>query len=114
MPELYRQAASLAPVLVVLEDIDLIVGDRTGGAPSHELVEFLLAVDGAVTPHTGVVTIATTNDAKAIDPAASTERPGSTASSRSPRRALGHARRSSPNTSGRLATDVDLSNAWRR
>ena len=67
---LYRQAECLAPALVVMEDIDLVVGNRQGGARAQSLNNFLLALDGAVSGHEGVVTIATTNDLAAIDPAA--------------------------------------------
>ena len=67
--ELYRQLVHLAPALVVMEDIDLIVGDRSHGGGST-LNDFLLALDGAMSDHEGVVTIATTNDLRAIDAAA--------------------------------------------
>lgn len=67
--ELYRQMVDLSPALVVMEDIDLIIGHRHQGA-SSSLNNFLLALDGAITSHEAVVTIATTNDVNAIDPAA--------------------------------------------
>ncbi|HLI56232.1 MAG TPA: ATP-binding protein [Actinomycetota bacterium] len=67
---LYRQLDHLAPALVVMEDIDLVVGDRRRGGSPQALNNFLLALDGAVSGHAGVVTIATTNDLAAIDPAA--------------------------------------------
>lgn len=67
--ELYRQLTHLAPALVVMEDVDLVVGDRATGAGSA-LLDFLVALDGAMSDHEGVVTIATTNDPRAIDPAA--------------------------------------------
>lgn len=66
---LYEALQHLAPALVVMEDVDLVVGDRRHGA-SGALVEFLVAIDGAVSRHHGVVTIATTNDVDAIDAAA--------------------------------------------
>jgi cell division protease FtsH len=66
---LYRQLVHLAPAMVVMEDIDLIVRDRSQGS-GDSLNEFLLALDGAMSNHEGVVTIATTNDLRAIDPAA--------------------------------------------
>jgi hypothetical protein len=68
--DLYREMEHLAPALVVMEDVDLVIADRRGGAGSEALNEFLLALDGAMTRHSGVVTIATTNDVSAIDPAA--------------------------------------------
>lgn len=66
---LYEQLRFLAPALVVMEDVDLVVGDRNQGA-TGSLLEFLVALDGAMSDHTGVVTVATTNDVRAIDPAA--------------------------------------------
>lgn len=66
---LYQELAHLGPALVVLEDIDLVVGHREAGA-GEGLLNFLLALDGAVCDHEGVVTIATTNDVRAIDEAA--------------------------------------------
>ena len=69
--QLYAELEHLAPALVVMEDIDLVVADRHRGAMSTgPLVDFLLALDGAVSSHRGVVTVATTNDSSAIDTAA--------------------------------------------
>lgn len=65
----YEHLDRLAPALVLVEDLDLLVGDRD----HHErgpLVEFLTVLDGLMTHHGGVVTVATTNDAKMIDDAA--------------------------------------------
>lgn len=70
LPVLYRHAEFLAPSVVVLEDVDLVVRDRRGSEPNRALVEFLTALDGALTAQAGVVTIATTNDPRGIDPAA--------------------------------------------
>ncbi len=67
--ELYKQMKYLAPALIVMEDVDLVVGDRNQGA-TGSLLDFLIALDGAMSDHQGVVTIATTNDPRAIDPAA--------------------------------------------
>ena len=67
--DLYQELADLAPALVVMEDIDLVVGHRDAGG-GEALLNFLLALDGAVCDHEGVVTIATTNDVRAIDEAA--------------------------------------------
>lgn len=68
--DLYREMQHLAPALVVMEDVDLVIAHRRGGGGSKALNEFLLALDGAMSKHSGVVTIATTNDVSAIDPAA--------------------------------------------
>ncbi len=66
---LYREIDTIAPALVVMEDLDLLVGRRRSGA-DRALNDFLQALDGAMTTHGGVVTIATTNDPSAIDAAA--------------------------------------------
>jgi cell division protease FtsH len=67
--DLYRELVHLAPALVVMEDVDLVVGHRNEGG-REALLNFLLALDGAVSEHEGVVTIATTNDVAGIDDAA--------------------------------------------
>jgi len=67
---LYGELEYLAPALVVMEDIDLVVADRRRRGSTETLVDFLLALDGAVSRHRGVVTVATTNDPAAIDAAA--------------------------------------------
>jgi hypothetical protein len=67
--DLYRELRSLAPALVVMEDVDLVIANRGRGG-GGALNDFLLALDGAMSRHRGVVTIATTNDLAAIDPAA--------------------------------------------
>lgn len=69
LEELYAELAFLGASLVVLEDIDLIVGHRSTGA-SGALLGFLTALDGAMSMHTDVLTLATTNDPRAIDEAA--------------------------------------------
>jgi ATPase family associated with various cellular activities (AAA) len=66
---LYRDLADLAPALVVMEDLDLVVGHRRSGG-GRTLNDFLLTLDGAMSGHEGVVTLATTNDVANIDPAA--------------------------------------------
>ncbi|MGH3649501.1 MAG: AAA family ATPase [Acidimicrobiia bacterium] len=66
---LYERLDRLAPALVLVEDLDLIVGDREHGA-GPGLIQFLTVLDGLMTRHSGVVTVATTNDPKAIDAAA--------------------------------------------
>lgn len=66
---LYERLNNLSPALVLVEDLDLIVGDREDGAHPG-LIQFLTVLDGLMTRHTGVVTVATTNDPRAIDAAA--------------------------------------------
>lgn len=67
--DLYERLDALAPALVLVEDLDLIVGSREEGA-GPGLIQFLTVLDGLMTRHSGVVTIATTNDPRAIDAAA--------------------------------------------
>ena len=67
--QLYEELRHLAPALVVMEDVDLVIADRSEGG-GQALVDFLLALDGAMSLHEGVVTLATTNSARTIDPAA--------------------------------------------
>ena len=69
LAEAYRLAQQLAPSIVALEDVDLIVGHRSKGN-ADALVEFLTSVDGLITDHTGVITLATTNAPGTLDPAA--------------------------------------------
>lgn len=64
---LYSLAAQLRPTLVVLDDIDLIIGS---GRSSSTLVDFLSSVDGAVNSHEGIITLAATNRLQVIDEAA--------------------------------------------
>lgn len=66
---LYRELKHLAPALVVMEDVDLVVGHRHGNAAA-QLNNFLVALDGAMSTHEGVVTLASTNDQGSIDAAA--------------------------------------------
>jgi SpoVK/Ycf46/Vps4 family AAA+-type ATPase len=68
--ELYRQLEDLAPALVVMEDVDLVIAHRGHSGGGEALNDFLLALDGAMSRHSAVVTIATTNDVDGIDPAA--------------------------------------------
>lgn len=67
--DLYERLDALSPALVLVEDLDLIVGSREEGA-GPGLIQFLTVLDGLMTRHSGVVTIATTNDPSAIDAAA--------------------------------------------
>ncbi|MCE7884677.1 MAG: AAA family ATPase [Actinobacteria bacterium ATB1] len=72
MSRLYEITAKLAPTVVLLEGVDLVVGDRHG-ATSTALSEFLEAVDDPATPQVGIITIETANDLSAIDSAARRE-----------------------------------------
>ena len=65
----YDEMSRLAPALVLLEDIDLVVGKR-GAHGDDGLHDFLAALDGVMSTHDGVVTLATTNNPKALDDAA--------------------------------------------
>lgn len=65
---IYNEAEVLGRLVVILEDIDLVVGHRKDRT-SDSLADFLSAMDG-VTQQQDVFTIATTNDPAAIDPAA--------------------------------------------
>lgn len=69
LSELYERLNLLTPALVLVEDLDLIVGDRQDGV-GPGLIQFLTVLDGLMTRHTGVVTVATTNDPRAVDAAA--------------------------------------------
>lgn len=67
--DVYAAVADLGPALVILDDLDLAVGDRRLGTPGRGLAALLTALDG--TSGVGsVLTVATTNDASALDPAA--------------------------------------------
>lgn len=71
MTELYEEVRTLGPCLVVLEEIDSVGGKDSRGTTSFG--EFLDALDGARTTD-DVLTVATTNDPGALDPAV--KRPG--------------------------------------
>lgn len=66
---LYERLDRLSPALVLVEDLDLIVGHREDES-GPGLIQFLTVLDGLMTRHSGVVTVATTNDPRAIDAAA--------------------------------------------
>lgn len=67
LPSLYREIGGLAPAIVFLEDLDLIVGAREDRSDRWPLLDFLGVLDGLMTQHRGVVTVATTNDPAAVD-----------------------------------------------
>ncbi|HMS74681.1 AAA family ATPase [Gordonia sp. (in: high G+C Gram-positive bacteria)] len=68
LSSLYAHAAELSPSVVVLDDVDLYTG-RRGGHTDDGLGAFLSALDGA-RRHNDVLSVATTNDPKAMDAAA--------------------------------------------
>lgn len=70
--EIYAEAQRYAPCVVVLEDLDVMASNRTH---SRDLSDFLNTLDGVVSANSALVlTLATTNDIRAIDEAA--RRPG--------------------------------------
>ena len=67
--QLYEQLEGLGPVLVLIEDLDLLVGDREEHTARDAVFDFLTVLDGLMTQHRDVVTVATTNEPEAIDAA---------------------------------------------
>lgn len=67
---LFEFARSVAPTLMLLEDLDLIVRDRRNGRPAI-LGELLSQLDGPASSD-GVIACASTNDASVLDEALST------------------------------------------
>lgn len=65
---IYDSLVDLAPALVVLDDLDLLAGDRRTGSEGPLLGEFLAKLDGFAPP-APVITLATTNTADRLDPA---------------------------------------------
>jgi len=65
---LFRIAGQLAPSIVVIDDLDLVVGGR--GAGAEQLHGFLSSMDEVMTSREGVVVLASTNAPGSIDPAA--------------------------------------------
>lgn len=74
LKEKFELAEALAPSLIIMDDIDLSLGDRNQGAYSKLLEQFLDALDGVNKLSKGVGVIATTNAPHLIDIAA--QRPG--------------------------------------
>jgi SpoVK/Ycf46/Vps4 family AAA+-type ATPase len=64
---LYKEISRFGPALLFVEDLDLVVGDREDGRPGGALLDFLTVLDGLMTQHQDVVTVATTNDPAAVD-----------------------------------------------
>jgi hypothetical protein len=69
LTELFETAAALSPCLVLLDDLDLVAGER-GAMNPHKLREFLNVMDGGLADRSGVVVVASTNDHKKVDKAA--------------------------------------------
>lgn len=69
LTELFDLAGDLSPCLVLMDDLDLIAGER-GQTNPHRLREFLNVMDGGLADRSGVVVIASTNDHKKVDKAA--------------------------------------------
>ena len=69
--ELYATLDLLTPAVVVLDDIDLLSAhrDEVGAAGGASLHSLLTTLDGVMTQHDGVVTIASTNTPDVLDPA---------------------------------------------
>ena len=67
--DIYAESDTFGPTLVVLDDIDLVLGHRDGSGDNTGLADFLATLDG-VRQREDILTIATTNDPQSIDPAA--------------------------------------------
>ena len=67
LAEVFKEARSFGPTLIILEDVDLIVESRYAG-PSSTLSEFLAAMD--TDPMAPILTMASTNDVATLDVAA--------------------------------------------
>ena len=67
--QLYAELDTFGPSLVVIEDLDLLVGDREEHTARSAVFDFLTVLDGLMTSHHDVITVATTNDPNAIDAA---------------------------------------------
>jgi len=69
LTDLFDLAGWLSPSLVLMDDLDLIAGER-GTMNPHALREFLNVMDGGLADRSGVVVVASTNDHKKVDKAA--------------------------------------------
>ncbi|HWJ10048.1 MAG TPA: ATP-binding protein [Nocardioides sp.] len=69
LTDLFDLASDLSPCLILMDDLDLIAGER-GETNPHRLREFLNVMDGGLAERSGVVVIASTNDHRKIDKAA--------------------------------------------
>ena len=67
--DLYEAADAFGPTLIVLDDIDLVLGHRDSNGDNAALADFLATLDGVI-EREDILTIATTNDPKSLDPAA--------------------------------------------
>ncbi len=69
LTDLFDLAGDLSPCLILMDDLDLIAGER-GETNPHRLREFLNVMDGGLADRSGVVVIASTNDHRKVDKAA--------------------------------------------
>jgi transitional endoplasmic reticulum ATPase len=67
--ELFAETEAFGPTVVVLDDIDLVLTHRDSSGNNATLADFLAALDG-VHQREDILTVATTNDPKSLDPAA--------------------------------------------
>ncbi|WP_338079753.1 ATP-binding protein [Antrihabitans stalactiti] len=65
----FEETKELGPTVVVLEDVDLYIGNRNNGTGGSALADFLAVMDGSER-YEDVLTIASTNDPAALDKAA--------------------------------------------
>ncbi len=65
----YEETKELGPTVIILEDVDLYVGNRANGSGGSSLADFLSVLDGSA-KYDDVLTIASTNDPDALDKAA--------------------------------------------
>ena len=72
--DLYDFARKMSPCLVVIEDIDAVGGGSREDDPTRRLGEILNELDG-FDSNEGIITVATTNDIRALDSALA-DRPG--------------------------------------
>ena len=68
LSDVYTEARAFGPSVIVLEDLDLIVGDRRQRGDNSTLSEFLAAMDAD--PAAPILTLASTNDVTTLDAAA--------------------------------------------
>lgn len=68
LSQVFKEARTFGPTVVILEDIDLIVENRHTGGASSTLSEFLAAMDAD--PTAPILTMASTNDVATLDVAA--------------------------------------------
>jgi hypothetical protein len=65
---IFNECVRLGPAVIIIEDVDLIVGRRGHSGSSYVLAEFLAALDSH--PAAQLLVLATTNDVETLDAAA--------------------------------------------